>query len=342
MKKVAVSILGATGSVGQRFVELLSNHPWFQIVSLAASDRSAGKKYADVVNWLMPSPLSKEIGEMEINLCEPGIPGNIAFSALDSSVAGDIEAAFAHEGYTVISNARNHRMHPSVPLLIPEINNDHLDMVKQYTTGQIVTNPNCSTIGLCLALKPLYDAFGIESVHVVTMQAISGAGYPGVASLDVIDNVIPYIKGEEEKLETEPLKILGKLVDGRIQPADFSVSAQCNRVPVIDGHMECVSIKLKNKASPEDLIHAWRTFSGIPQKLQLPSAPQYPIHYLEGDAFPQPRLHRNIDKGMAVTIGRLRPCPLFDYKFTLLSHNTIRGAAGGAILCAELMHICKK
>ncbi|MEI8365832.1 MAG: aspartate-semialdehyde dehydrogenase [Parachlamydiaceae bacterium] len=337
--KIPVSILGATGSVGQRFIELLRDHPWFKIVSVAASDRSAGRRYGEAVNWLMSTPLPKDIGEMVIERCEPGIAGRFVFSALDTSVAGDVETAFAKAGYCVISNASNHRMQSDVPLLIPEVNGSHLGLLNEqkFPKGKIVTNPNCSAIGLCLALKPLYDAFGIDAVHVVTMQAISGAGYPGIASMDIMDNVIPYIRGEEHKLETEPLKILGSLKGNRIEPATFAISAQCNRVPVIDGHTECVSIKLGMKVSPNDLISAWRAFSGEPQRLQLPSAPLSPIHYLEGEAFPQPKLHRQMDKGMAVMIGRLRPCSLFDYKFTLLSHNTIRGAAGGALLCAELI-----
>ena len=338
-KKIPVAILGATGSVGQRFIELLSDHPWFEIVALTASDRSVFKPYSEVVNWTMPTPLNPDIANMEIKPSEPNVPGVIVFSALDSSVAGDIETLFAKNGYIVISNAQNHRMQLNTPLLIPEINPSHLNLMKEqpFLEGKIVTNPNCSAIGLCLAIKPLLDAFGIEALHVVTMQALSGAGYPGVPSMDILDNVIPFIKGEEMKLETEPMKILGSYNLGKIKFADIKISAQCNRVSVSDGHMASVSIKFKNKASSEEIIQAWDSFSADPQKFNLPSAPKKPTFYQAGDAFPQPRLHRHLDKGMAVAIGRLRPCNLLDYKFSLLSHNTIRGAAGGAILCAELM-----
>lgn len=339
MKKIPVAILGATGSVGQRFIELLANHPFFEIIALAASERSAGKKYKDAVNWLMPTPIPHAIAEMEIQPCTPNLNCPIVFSALDSSVAGEIETAFAQAGYIVHSNARNHRMQPDVPLLVPEVNADHLELIKQqkHPKGKIITNPNCCVIGLTIALKPLLDTFGIDSLHVVTMQAVSGAGYPGVASMDIIDNVVPYINGEEQKMETETLKILGKYNKGRIDHGNFKISAHCNRVPVSDGHMECVSIKLKSKASKADILKVWTEYTSTPQKLKLPLAPLKPIHYHHTDNLPQPKLHRDLDKGMAVSIGRLRECPLFDYKFTLLSHNTIRGAAGGALLNAELL-----
>jgi aspartate-semialdehyde dehydrogenase (non-peptidoglycan organisms) len=336
-KKIPVAILGATGSVGQRFVELLANHPWFEIAALAASDRCVGMRYGDAVKWMIASPLPHHIANMKMTACAPGIPGRVAFSALDSTVAGDIEKAFANAGVFVVSNARNHRMHPDVPLLIPEVNGAHLDLLNHHG-GTIVTNPNCSTIGLCLALKPLFDKFGLEAVHVVTMQAISGAGYPGIASIDIMDNVVPHIGGEEEKMETEPLKIFGQLIKGKINPAKFTISAHCNRVAVTDGHTECVSVKLSRKATTNEIIDAWQNFTSEAQRLMLPSAPKMPVHYLEGESSPQPRLHRLRDNGMAVSVGRLRPCPLFDFKFVLLSHNTIRGAAGGALLCAELAH----
>lgn len=339
MLKTPVSILGATGSVGQKFIELLINHPWFEIAALAASDRSAGKAYREAVNWFMPTPLPDHIGKMIVQSCEPKLPGRIAFSGLDSSVAGDIETAFAQAGYIVISNSRNHRFDSDVPLLVPEVNADHLQLLKEqkYHGGLIVTNPNCSTIGLAIGLKPLLDNFGLEQVHVVTMQALSGAGYPGIPSLDIVDNVIPFISGEEEKMQTEPLKILGKFTENRIANLELRISATCNRVAVIDGHSESVSVKLSRSASPEDIIAVWKNFAAEPQKLNLPLAPTHPIYYFSEPNYPQPRLHRNLEKGMAVSIGRLRPCPLFDYKFTLLSHNTVRGAAGGAILNAELM-----
>jgi len=338
--KIPVVILGATGTVGQRFIELLAVHPWFQIVAVAASERSVGRRYGEVVNWLMASAIPPEVASLEVLRCEPGIPGSIAFSGLDSSVAGEVETKFAEAGYIVISNSRNHRMDADVPLLIPEVNPEHLELLKvqKFGKGKIVTNPNCSVIGLTIGLKPLFDRFGIELVHAVTLQAISGAGYPGVASMDILDNVVPLIEGEEDKVETEPLKILGTYQqDGEIKPAQIKISAQCNRVPVNDGHMACVSVKLKTKPKPEEMIEAWRSFTSEAQTLGLPLAPKNPIHYFDEKNYPQPKIHRNLDKGMCVSIGRLQDCPILDYKFSLLSHNTIRGAAGGAILCAELM-----
>ncbi len=338
IKKIPVVILGATGSVGQRFVELLIHHPWFEVTELAASDRSAGKKYSEATNWIMQTPLPDKFANMVVKKCEPNLDSKIAFSGLDASVAGEIESDFAKNGYYVISNARNHRFDEDVPLMIPEVNPDHLDLIKsQNYKGGIVTNPNCSTIGMVLALKPLHEAFGLEAVNVVTMQAVSGGGYPGVPSLDIIDNVVPFIGGEENKMETEPLKILGNLSSNKIENAHFKISAQCNRVAVIDGHLETVQIKFKNKPSAEEIIKVWKEFKSVPQELDLPSAPKQTITYFYEDKYPQPKLHRNIDKGMAASVGRLRECPLFDYKFIVLSHNTIRGAAGGTILIAELM-----
>ncbi len=338
MKRIPVGILGATGSVGQKFVELLQDHPWFEISALAASERSAGKRYADSVPWIQQTPLASNIANMQIRNCEPDLPCRIVFSGLDSSVAGELEITFADAGYYVLSNSRNHRMDPDVPLLVSEINSDHLQLLERQTyKGAILTNPNCSATGLVLALKPLLDCFGLEAVHVVTMQALSGAGFPGVSSLSILDNVIPFISGEEKKVEIEPLKILGRYKNGSIRNLDLKISAQCNRVSVFDGHTECVSVKLSRTISEQEIIREWNDFSGEPQELKLPSAPERPIHYLPEKDSPQPRLHRNVEKGMAVTIGRLRPCSLFDYKFVLLSHNTIRGAAGGAILNAELI-----
>ncbi len=338
-KKIPVGILGATGSVGQMFINLLQNHPWFEIAELAASERSQDKKYSEAVNWVIPNILPESIGDMIVKPCIPNLKCKIVFSGLDSKVAGKIESDFAKNGYIVISNSKNHRMFDDVPLLIPDINPDHIDLIKcqKYGKGAIITNPNCSTIGLCMALKPLIDNFGIEAVNVVTMQAISGAGYPGVPSLDIIDNVIPYIGDEEGKMETEPLKIFGHVNGTKVDFAKFKISAHCNRVAVIDGHTECVSVKLVRKASIEEIISAWRKYSSEPQKLHLPSAPKHPVYYFEKDNYPQPRLHRNLENGMAASIGRLRVCPLFDYKFVVLSHNTIRGAAGCAILNAELL-----
>lgn len=339
-KKIKVAVLGATGSVGQKFVELLSGHPWFELHELAASDRSAGKKYGDTVNWVMQTPLPAKYAEKIIQKCEPVLESKIAFSALDASVAGEIEEAFARAGYVVVSNARNHRFSETVPLMIPEVNPGHLEMInhQQFGKGAIVTNPNCSTIGLVMALKPLHDNFGLEAVNVVTMQAVSGGGYPGVPSMDIFDNVIPFIGGEEEKMETEPLKILGSLnASGKVDFAGFTVSAQCNRVGVIDGHTECVQVKLKKKTTLAEIKKVWTEFRSEPQEMQLPGAPEFPIIYLEGDKNPQPRMHRNLGAGMSVSVGRLREDKMLDFKFVVLSHNTVRGAAGGTILIAELM-----
>ena len=338
-KKIPVGVLGATGSVGQKFIQLLDGHPFFEVTEVGASERSAGKLYKDAVNWILSTPIPEKIANLTVKDCVPEMDVKVVFSGMDASVAGEIETDFAKKGYIVISNSKNHRFDTDVPLLVPEINADHLDLVKsqKYNGGAIVTNPNCSTIGLVLALKPLLDKFGIEAINVVTMQALSGAGYPGVSSLDIIDNVVPFIGGEEGKMEIEPKKIFGAVNNGAIDNLDVKISAQCNRVQVIDGHLECVQIKFKNKPSAEEIKQAWKDFKGEPQEYDLPFAPVQPIHYFEEDKYPQPRVHRNIDKGMAVAVGRLRECSLFDYKFVVLSHNTIRGAAGGAILCGELM-----
>ena len=275
MDRISVGILGATGSVGQKFVELLQNHPWFEITALAASERSAGKRYADCVTWIQQSPLPAHIAEMQVRSCEPDLPCKIVFSGLDSNVAGEIETSFAKAGYFVLSNAKNHRWDADVPLLIPEINGDHLQLLQhQSYKGGIVTNPNCSTTGLVIALKPLVDAFGVEAVCVVTMQALSGAGYPGVSSLAIQDNVIPFISGEEEKMETEPLKILGAYENGAIRNREIVISAHCNRVAVLDGHTECVSVKLSRSVSADEILRAWEDYSGEPQTLKLPSAPE--------------------------------------------------------------------
>ncbi|MCE5318302.1 MAG: aspartate-semialdehyde dehydrogenase [Parachlamydia sp.] len=339
MKKIPVGILGATGMVGQKFVELLSSHPWFKVVALGASDRSVGKRYGSAINWSMQKALPAQIGEMEIVACEPNFNCDIVFSGLDSSVAGEIEENFALAGYKVISNSRNHRMDPDVPLMIPEINSDHLKLIQnqRYGKGAIITNPNCSAIGIAMALKPLVDHWGVEKVHAVTLQAISGAGYPGVPSLDILDNAIPFISGEEDKVETEPLKILGEFHKEGIAPYPMQISATCTRVAVNDGHLACLSVKLKKKARREEIIAAWNNYVGEPQSLNLPTAPHQPIVYLEDERHPQPKLHRNLENGMVVSVGRLRECPLFDWKFVLLSHNTVRGAAGCALLIAELL-----
>ncbi len=337
--KIPVAVLGATGTVGQRFVTLLADHPTFHLAALTASERSTGRRYADSVQWVQTNPLPAAARDLPVLPSEPaavaGCP--LVFSALDANAADTLEHEFADAGLLVVSNARSHRMDPDVPLLVPEVNPDHLALLdRQPYAGGILTNPNCSTIGLVMTLKPLADAFGIARVHVVTMQAVSGAGLPGVASLRILDNVIPFIAGEEEKLEKETGKILGELGPEGIEHHPVAVSAQCNRVPVVDGHTLCVSVELERFAPADEVLAAWREFQGEPQRLGLPTAPRAPIHVCAEPDAPQPRLHRDLDRGMATTIGRLRPCPLFHYRYVALSHNTIRGAAGGALLVAEL------
>jgi aspartate-semialdehyde dehydrogenase len=338
-KKIPVCILGATGSVGQKFIQLLAGHPYFDIIEVKASDKSAGKRYKDAVSWYLPTPIPETVADLIVEKCVPSNKTRFAFSGLDSDVAGIIESEFAHAGYAVVSNAKNHRMDVDVPLLIPEVNADHLELVKsqRFNGGLIITNPNCSTIGLTMALKPLDDLFGIEYINVVTMQAVSGAGFPGVSSLSIIDNIVPYIDGEEEKIESEPLKILGRLEKNSIIPKQFKISAQCNRVSVIDGHVESVQVKLKMKTTEEKIIQAWINYKGEPQILKLPTAPKKPLYYFDNPLYPQPRLNRDLENGMAISIGRLQKCPIFDHKFIVLSHNTMRGAAGGAVLCGELL-----
>ncbi|CDR33162.1 aspartate-semialdehyde dehydrogenase [Criblamydia sequanensis] len=339
-KKIPVGILGATGVVGQKFVELLSNHPLFEIKALGASEKSTGKFYGEAMTWRMAAPLETKIAQFKLHPCTPEHFPKVVFSGLDSSVAGDIETNFAKASFTVISNSKNHRMDEDVPLIIPEVNSDHLNLLNhQSHKGRIVTNPNCSVIGLTTALKPLAQEFGIDKVHVVTLQAVSGAGYPGVSSFDILDNVIPFISGEEEKIEQEPLKILGELKGAAIKPYPMQISAQCNRVAVMDGHMACVSLSLQKKTSEaKDIIDAWKRFGvSFQNNLSLPSLPKETLIYLEDRAHPQPKLHRHLNNGMTVSLGRLQKCPLLDWKFVLLSHNTIRGAAGSAILNAELM-----
>ncbi len=342
--KLRVGILGATGAVGQKFVSLLEGHPWFELTALAASERSAGKSYGEAAHWIESTPLPASVAQMEVQLCEPGLDCDLVFSGLDSSVAGPVEKAFAAAGYPVISNAKNHRMDDDVPLLIPEVNPEHLALIERQnhaSNGFIVTNPNCATVGLTVALKPLQDAFGIDAVQVTTMQALSGAGYPGVASLDAVANVIPFIGGEEDKLETEPLRLLAPLVRNNGEPAviplEIPISAQCNRVPVLEGHMECVSVKLHGSPSMERVRQALADFVWPSEVAALPSAPVRCLDLLEDETAPQPRRDVHRGAGMTVSIGRLRSCPVFDVRFVVLSHNTIRGAAGGAILNAELL-----
>lgn len=335
-----VGILGATGAVGQTFIRLLQDHPDFKVAALAASERSAGKPYREAANWISASEMPEDVAEMEVRACDPDALSDcdFVFSGLDASAATALEGAFAAAGLPVISNARSYRMEPDVPLLIPEVNPDHAALIdRQQGPGYIVTNPNCSTVGLVMALKPLHDAFGVEALHVVTMQALSGAGYPGVPSLDILGNVVPHIGGEEEKMAAEPLKILGTLGEGGVRPAEIAISAQCNRVAVLDGHMECVSIRLATPASPEEAAEAMRAWESPLVGMDLPSAPERPIHVFEDERYPQPRRHARLGGGMRVSVGRIRSCPVLGLKFVALSHNTIRGAAGGAILNAELL-----
>jgi aspartate-semialdehyde dehydrogenase len=342
-KKFKAGVLGATGLVGQRLVSLLANHPWFELAEVAASERSASKRYADAVRWHLDSPIPKAAGELTVKTLEPTLDCDFVFSALDSSVAGAAEEEFARAGYPVVSNSKNHRMAVDIPLLIPEVNAAHLDAIplqqknRGYSSGFIVTNPNCSTAGLVLVLKPLADAFGLEKIFVVTMQAISGAGYPGVASMDIQGNVVPFISGEEEKMETEPQKLLGKWDGQRFIEAGLGLSAHCNRVPVIEGHLECVSLSLKKVASLSEVREALRSFEVDAALAALPSAVRHPIVVLEDEARPQPRRDVDAGNGMAAVVGRVRECPILDVKLTLLSHNLVRGAAGGAMLNAELL-----
>jgi len=342
MQPVPVGILGATGMVGQQFIALLAHHPWFRVSWLGASQRSEGKPYRDAAAWRLPAPLGDDVARMPVEAAAPGRAPQIVFSALDASVAGEIEAAFAAAGHTVISNARNYRMDPTVPLLIPEVNADHLGLLEAQRAargwkGRIITNPNCSTVVLAMALAPL-RRFGLETVMITTLQAVSGAGYPGVASWDILGNVIPFIDGEEEKIETETKKILGCIADQRVEPHPATISAQTTRVAVHDGHTESIAVGFEHPPSAEALVDAWTSFKARPQELELPSAPASPIVYLSDRNRPQPALDVNRGAGMTVTIGRLRQCPVLDYKFIALGHNTIRGAAGAAILNAELMH----
>lgn len=334
MKKVA--ILGATGLVGQRFIQLLSNHPFFEISVLAASDNSAGKRYSQVVQWHLDTPIPDKVGQMEVQRCEPNFDCDYVFSALPSDIAGPIEDEFVKSGYIVFSNAASHRMDENVPLMIAEVNLDHLNLIDhQKTSGKIITNPNCSTIGLVMALKPIMDRFGVQQVHVVTMQAISGAGYPGVASLDILDNVIPYIKNEEEKIMTESKKILGKFKAGHIDFADFDIQAQCNRVPVQDGHMLSVFVETHQQICVEDIIESFEQFCPL-KGMNLPTAPDRPLIYLSEQRSPQPKLHRNLGNGMSISVGRIVQISQKRFRFVALVHNTIRGAAGCAILNGEV------
>jgi len=342
MMKAAV--LGATGTVGQIFIQLLSGHPWFEVSVVAASERSTGLKYSEVAKWRLPTPIPEGVSDLEVVDIEPKAVRNVedvdvVFSALPSEVAGKAEESFAEDGYVVVSNASSHRMDPDVPLLNPEVNCDHVSLIDEQRRrrkwdGLIVTNPNCSASVLTLSMKPIYDYFGIERMIVSTMQAISGAGYPGVASLDIVDNVIPFIKNEEEKMETETLKIFGS----PSKPADFKISASCHRVPTLDGHMEAVFIETKREADPESVMTAMEKFVGEPQKLKLPTAPTNPIVVKHSEDRPQTRLDRMEGGGMSAVVGRVRKdSVLKGVKYIVLGHNTIRGAAGCGVLNAEYL-----
>jgi aspartate-semialdehyde dehydrogenase len=339
--RIPVAILGCTGTVGQQFVRLLADHPWFEIVALAASDQSAGKAYGEVVRWRETVPVPDSIARMTVQPSRPPLPGRIVFSALDADAAGPIEQAFASCGSLVVTNTRTHRMEPDIPLLIPEVNPEHLSLLGRQRQGRqwkggIVANPNCSTAGLVMALAPLHRAFGIETLFVATMQAVSGAGYPGVPSLDILGNVIPFIGGEEEKVERETRKILGSLAGDRVEEAAIRLSVHTNRVPVLDGHTEVVSIGFRRRVTPDEALEVYRAFVPPPEVAKLPSTPARPIEIDLRPDRPQPRLDIQRGDGMVVTVGRVRPCPVLDLRLALLSHNTIRGAAGAAIQNAEL------
>jgi aspartate-semialdehyde dehydrogenase len=344
MKKIPVGILGATGTVGQRFIQLMEDHPWFQVTALTASDRSIGQKYADACHWLLPTPIPEGVRDLVVQPTEgtPDLDCNLVFSALPSENAELVEESFAKAGYLVCSNAAAHRMDADVPLLIPEVNPNHTTLIETQRRrrgwrGFIITSANCSTTQLALALKPLDDAFGLRKVFVVTMQAISGAGYPGVPSMDILGNLIPYIGGEEQKIERESVKLLGLLESESVSDATFVVSAQCNRVPVREGHTECVSVEFERKPNGGKLMAVLEEFRGPANVSELPSSPKQPLLVRRESDRPQPIRDIDAGNGMSVVIGRVRPCPLLDFKFVVLGHNTLRGAAGGAIHNAELL-----
>lgn len=342
-ERIPVAVLGATGSVGQRFVQLLATHPWFRVAELVASDRSAGRAYAEATEWRLDGEMPADAAALTVRDYADSLDSPVVFSALPGEVAEEIEQRMAREGRALFTNTSRHRMETDVPLLIPEVNPEHVAVLERQRKergwdGFIVANPNCSTIHLNLALKPLQQTFGLEAVFAVTLQAVSGAGYPGVPSLDMIDNVVPFIPTEEEKIEEETHKILGHY-DGEFQDAEITVSAHCNRVPVRDGHTECVSVRLGHPASPEEVIAAFESFRGRPQQLELPSAPEQPVVVRRERNRPQPNLDRDDQHGMSSVVGRVRPCPMLGTKFVVLGHNTIRGAAGASILNAELFRV---
>jgi len=340
-RKIPVAVLGGTGTVGQRFVQLLEGHPWFEIVEILASDQSAGRSYAEAVGsrWKLTTRIPADVAKLRVRAPGDKLQGRVLFSALDASVAGELEHEYASRGHLVSSNARNHRMDPGVPLAIPEVNRDHLkllDLQSYKNGGGLVTNPNCSTIVIAIALAPLHRAFGVDAAIVTTFQATSGAGYPGVPSLDILGNVVPFISGEEEKIESETQKILGRIGPKGIAHAEFPVSALCHRVAVLDGHQMAISLRFKTRVSKKRILDAWEGFRPL-RKLNLPSAPDQPIEARPENDRPQPRLDADRAGGMGITVGRLRPCPVLEWKFEAVGHNTIRGAAGAAILNAEIL-----
>ncbi|MGQ0765491.1 MAG: aspartate-semialdehyde dehydrogenase [Gemmatimonadota bacterium] len=341
-ERIPVAILGATGAVGQTFIRLLDDHPWFRVTEVAASERSAGKPYRDAARWI-EGPLPDRVASLEVVPTVPSaVDSKIVFSALDSSVAGEIEQDFARAGRIVLSNAKNHRMEPDVPLVIPEINVAHLDLIDHQRrvrgwSGCIVTNSNCAAATAVMPLAPLHQTFGVSRILVATMQAVSGAGYPGVPSLDILGNIIPYIGDEEPKIEREMNKILGLLTGGAIEPASFTVSAHANRVPVENGHMACLSIGFDRRAGAEEAIEVLRAWRACPEAQGLPSSPEQPLVVVDAPDRPQTRRDVQAGRGMTVTVGRVRPDPVLDIKLVALGHNTIRGAAGGSILNAEVL-----
>lgn len=346
MKKLKVGILGATGMVGQRFIGLLANHPWFSVAELGASESSVGKRYKEAMKtWLLPTPCPSHVEDMIVKACDPAeFSSDFIFSALGGDAAGLTEELFAKAGFPVVSTSKDHRWDPDVPMVIPEVNGEHIGIIdiqrkkRGYERGFIAVKSNCSLQSFVIALHPLYKKFGIREVILSTLQAVSGAGYPGVSSLDIVDNVLPYISGEEEKTEEETLKIFGEIVGEEIVKAKgMRISAHCHRVPVQDGHLAAISVKFEKNPTREEILQLWKEFRAEPQELKLPSAPDPVILYREELDRPQPWMDRDAGGGMAVTCGRLRPCRVFDWRFECLSHNIIRGAAGGSVLLAELL-----
>lgn len=341
MRNIEVGILGGTGMVGQHFIRFLQGHPWFKLTWIGASDRSAGKKLREATAWRLEGEMPASAADIVVSDSKPSNAPRLVFSAMDASVATEIEREFAQAGHIVVSNSRNHRMEADVPLVVPEINPGHLALIYRQQRhrnwkGMIVTNPNCSTVTLTMGLAPL-KPFGIQRVLAATMQAVSGAGYPGVASMDILANVIPFIGSEEEKMQQETQKILGDFDNGHVTPLDARVSAHCHRVAVVDGHTVATSVELSSKPDIESVRYAIENFQGIPQQRNLPSAPPQPVRYLAQQDRPQPRRDAARDNGMTVFVGRVRECPVLDLKFVACGHNTIRGAAGAAVLNAELM-----